>query len=481
MDRAQRPMEPAAERGPGALDVLGFGYIAAISCGVLMPVIDSTLVSVGMDTLVEAFNSDTVTMQWVTTSYLLALVAAVPVTDWALKRVGGRRLWIACLVLFALASIGCAASPTAGLLIACRAAQGLAAGIIMPLTQSLPVIETRRKGVTRTAGIVATISLPIALGPVMGPPVGGLILNMGSWHWLFLVNIPLGLAALLLAWRFIRADDGDHAAPEHLDIGGLALISAGLVLVLLGLAAIASTPANILLDVGAPIVAGAALLAGFCIRTLRRPGAPLVDIRLLGRSVQRAAGTTSFFFGICLYAAQFVLPLWWQQLRGATVFETGTYMMAQGVGVLVSRLFVTRVIERLGHRRTSVASFLLLAATTGVFCLAAKTPVPALLALLFVRGIAQGTVNIPVNSAIYIGLTSDEIAHATMLSRIMQQIGSSFGTALVATVLQSASIATGGTGSGNTPEGFTAAIFVLTGTALIGAVVSRALPRSENG
>lgn len=470
-----------SQTAPGTISVLGLGYLAAICCGVLMPVIDSTLVAVGMDTLVEAFGSDTITMQWVSTSYLLALTAAVPITNWALGRLDGKHLWMLCLALFVLTSACCAASPTAELLIASRTLQGLAAGVIMPLTQTLPVMEARRRGVTKTAGIVASINLPIALGPVLGPPVGGLILNFGSWHWLFLVNIPLGIVALFLAGRYISAGNRQaEGSAARLDIAGLALISGGLVLVLLGLANIASQPASILLDVMAPIAIGAALLALFCARTLRRSANPLVDIRLLSHINQRASGSASFFFGICLYAAQFVLPLWWQQLRGASVFETGTYMMAQGVGVLVSRLFVTRVIERLGHRRTSVASFILLAATTAVFCLATTAPVPALLALLFVRGIAQGTVNIPINSAIYVGLAPEQIPHATMLSRIMQQVGSSFGTALVAMTLQTVSIATGGTGGSNTLEGFTAAIGVLAAAALIGAVVACALPRSED-
>ncbi len=480
MGRTGHDGNTVSDQEPGALAILGAGYLVAIACGVLMPVIDSTLVSVGMDTLVEAFGSDTITMQWVSTSYLLALAAVVPITSWALMRWSGRRLWLGCLVLFVISSVCCAASTTAAALIGFRAIQGIAAGMILPLTQTLPVMEARRVGVTRTAGIVATISLPISLGPVLGPAVGGIILNSLSWHWLFLVNIPLGILAILLALRFIPKSAGSTEQTERLDLAGLALISVGLMLVLYGLANIASQPENALIDVALPIVAGVVLIAIFCQHTLRRADSPLVNIRLLALPASRAASIASFFFGVCLYAAQFVLPLWWQQMHGATVFETGEYMMAQGIGVLVSRIFVRHIIDRFGDRAVSVTAFLLLAATTLPFCIAHDTPTASLIALLLVRGLAQGTVNIPINSAVYVGLSPEQVPHGTILVRTMQQVGSSFGTAIVAMALQSISLATGGTGDQNTPEGFVGAVCVLAGAAAVGAIVSCMLPERED-
>lgn len=480
MGRTGHDGNTVSDQEPGALAILGAGYLVAIACGVLMPVIDSTLVSVGMDTLVEAFGSDTITMQWVSTSYLLALAAVVPITSWALIRWSGRRLWLGCLVLFVISSACCAASTTAAALIGFRAIQGIAAGMILPLTQTLPVMEARRAGITRTAGIVATISLPISLGPVLGPAVGGIILNSLSWHWLFLVNIPLGILAILLALRFIPKSAGGTEQTERLDLVGLALIAIGLVLVLLGLANIASQPTSVLVDVALPIVAGMVLIAIFCQHTLRRTDSPLVNIRLLALPASRAASIASFFFGVCLYAAQFVLPLWWQQMHGATVFETGEYMMAQGIGVLVSRIFVRRIIDRFGDRAVSVTAFLLLAATTLPFCIAHDAPTAPLIALLFVRGLAQGTVNIPINSAVYVGLSPEQVPHGTILVRTMQQVGSSFGTALVAMALQSISLATGGSGDQSTPEGFVGAVCVLAGAAVVGAIVSCMLPKRED-
>lgn len=469
-------------RDDTATAVLGGGYLAAIICGVLMPVLDATLVSIGMDTLVTAFDSTTATMQWVSTAYLLALAASVPLSGWLLERFGGRRLWMGNLIGFVLASVGCAASLTPLALIAFRAVQGVCAGVLMTLTQTLPVREARRRGVQRTSGIVATITLPLSLGPVLGPPVGGIILSVLSWHWLFLVNIPLGLAAIALTARYLPASDGfDHGpkAAGRLDALGILEVVAGLVLALLGLTNIAHSGASLLLEIVLPLVLGFGLLGIFCRHCLHYDGEPLVDVRLLRWPATRAASAAAFFFGVCLYAAQFILPLWWQQVRGIPVGETGMLLMAQGIGVLVSRLFVGRLTAALGDRAVATSAFVLLAGTTLPFCLAPNASTTVLTAMLFVRGLAQGTVNIPINSAGYVGLPENEISHSTMIVRVAQQIGSSFGTALVAVTLEVVSAATGAAAGTDNAQGFAASILVLSAAALVGALLSLKLPRHE--
>lgn len=470
----------SAREESSAIRILGGGYLAAIVCGVLMPVLDSTLVSIGMDTLVEAFSSTAAAMQWVNTAYLLALAVTVPLSGWLLGRLGGRRLWTLSLAGFVVASIGCASSVVSWELIAFRAVQGTFGGVLMTLSQTLPVWEARRKGVSSAADIIATINLPLSLGPILGPSVGGLILSMLSWHWLFLVNVPLGLVGLALALRFMpRAQHEDDTAVESLDVVGVVEVVLGLALVLLSLADVARTDANFLTEVAVPLVLGVVLLALFCRRCLASKGTPLVDIRLLAWPATRVATLGSFFFGVCLYAAQFVLPLWWQQIRGASVGQTGMLLMVQGLGVLVSRAFVGRMISRFGDRAVAVSAFVLQAIMTLPFVLVPDAPMGVLACTLFVRGLASGTVNIPINSAGYVGLPAEEVAHATMLLRVMQQVGSSFGTALVAVILDVVSAATGAAAGTDNAQGFAAAITALIVVGLIGAAVSLRLPRSE--
>lgn len=473
----------ATKKEGSATAVLGGGYLAAIICGVLMPVLDATLVSIGMDTLVEAFGSTTATMQWVSTAYLLALAATVPLSGWLLELLGGRRAWMGNLIGFVVASVGCAASTTPLALIAFRAIQGAFAGVLMTLTQTLPVREARRLGVQRTSGIVATITLPLSLGPVLGPPVGGIILSALSWHWLFLVNVPLGLVAIVLTARYLPRDDGSPSGREvagRLDVIGVTEVVVGLVLALLGLTNIAHAGANVMVGIVLPLVAGFALLALFCRHCLRYDGEPLVDVRLLRWPATRAASAAAFFFGICLYAAQFILPLWWQQMRGVPVGETGMLLMAQGIGVLVSRMFVGRITAALGDRTVATSAFVPLAVSTLPFCLMPDASVAFLTAVLFVRGLAQGTVNIPINSAGYVGLPEQEVSHATMIVRVAQQIGSSFGTAMIAVTLEAVSTATGAATGTDNAQGFAAVIIVLSAAALVGALLSLALPKTED-
>lgn len=481
--RARDTSERDARQGDSTTAILGAGYLAAIICGVLMPVLDATLVSIGMDTLVGAFGSTTATMQWVSTAYLLALAATVPLSGWVLERFGGRRTWMGNLVGFVVASVGCAMSGTVLALVSFRALQGACAGVLMTLTQTLPVREARRRGVTRTSGIVATITLPLAAGPVLGPPVGGLILSALSWHWLFLVNVPLGLLAILLTARFMPPSGEGEAGRERagrLDVTGMVEVIGGLVLGLLGLTNIAQEGADLFAEIVLPLAAGFLLLVLFCRHCLRYDGEPLVDVRLFRWPATRAAAAAAFFFGVCLYAAQFILPLWWQQMRGVSVGQTGMLLLVQGIGVLVSRIFVGRITRRFGDRAVAAVAFVLLALATLPFAVVPDASVAFLTGVLFVRGLAQGTVNIPINSAGYVGLPEREISHATMIVRVMQQIGSSFGTALVAVTLAAVSSATGAAAGIDNAQGFAAAILVLAGSALVGAALSLGLPKTED-
>ncbi|WP_161971486.1 MFS transporter [Acidipropionibacterium jensenii] len=209
--------------------------VTAIILGGMMPVMDSTIVSIGLHTLMETFTTTASTIQWVTTSYLLALTVAVPVVGWAQLRFGSRRLWLFGLLTFVIGSALCSLAWDPVSLIAFRAVQGFAAGILMPLMQTMAVQEAKRQGIEELGGLVATLSLPIAAGPILGPVLGGLVLNWMSWHWLFLINVPIGIAAIVVA---VAVLPGDSTVPSTgrrgLDVVGLLSVAGGLAGLLLG-------------------------------------------------------------------------------------------------------------------------------------------------------------------------------------------------------------------------------------------------------
>jgi MFS family permease len=211
--------------------------LIALIAGGVAAILDSTMLTLALHTLVVSLHSTDGTMQWVTTGYLLAMAVAIPVTGWAESRWGGRRVWMAALVIFVAGSVLSALSWNAASLIGFRVLQGFGAGLIFPLMQTLAV---KAAGGRASSTLIATVSLPLALGPILGPVIGGVILNWLSWRWLFLVNVPVIAVGLVLAWRLLPADRPDPApAPEaarpRLDVIGLTLLAPALAGILLGL------------------------------------------------------------------------------------------------------------------------------------------------------------------------------------------------------------------------------------------------------
>ncbi len=446
--------------------------LTALIVGGIAAVLDSTMVTLAIHTLVVKLHSSDGTIQWVTTGYLLAMAVAIPTTGWAEARWGGRRVWMVALLLFVLGSILSALSWNDTSLIGFRILQGFAAGLIMPLIQTLAV---RAAGGHPSSRLMATVSLPIALGPIFGPVIGGVILNWLSWRWLFLVNVPVIAVGLVLAWRFLPADRcGPDAARPRLDLIGLALLAPALATILLGLSNLSEDGSIDHTGVLVWLLVGIALLAAFVAWALyRRDGQPIVDIRLLGLRSLGSASAVLFTAGAAMYAAMFLLPLYYQQLRGETVLHAGLILIPQGVGALAARVVVGNLVGRFGARTVTIASFLLAAAATVPFALAGPhTSQWWLGVMLLIRGLGIGAMLIPSMSVAYQDVPSAGIPHATMNTRIAQQVGASFGVAIVAVALQS-QLADGATSA------FQGAFWWAVGIAVAAAIPAIALPTNH--
>ncbi|KAJ1681693.1 hypothetical protein LUZ63_023082 [Rhynchospora breviuscula] len=286
-----------------------------------MPVVDTTIVAIGLHRIGEDLGADVATLQWVSTIYLLALAVVIPIAGWVQARLGDRGAWVLASGVFLLASLLCALAPGIGALVAFRAAQGAGAGLMLPLMQTLPMQRTPRAAMART---MAVMSVPISLGPVVGPVLGGLVLSALDWRWLFLINLPLGAVGLVLAVRWLPGGRSGSRAP--LDVVGLVLLAPGLVGVLLALSDLAGGVVVGQVGVWLPGVVGLALLGAFVPWTLRRRD-PLVDLRLLGIPTLRASTVAMVFLGANLYAATFLLPLALQADRGVSVLEAALLLI----------------------------------------------------------------------------------------------------------------------------------------------------------
>jgi EmrB/QacA subfamily drug resistance transporter len=418
--------EAPAER----LDPEFLTLAAVMLTGVLAVVLDTTIVSVALRTLAADLDAPIATIQWVTTGYLLALGIAVPVTGWLLDRFGGKRVWLAALALFLLGSVAASLAPSAPALIAARVVQGLGGGLMLPVLQTLLVRAANGRGLGRATAVIA---LPALLGPVLGPMLGGLILDHASWRWIFWVNVPFCLAGLLLAWRFMAADSGERS--RRLDLTGLLLLSPGVAAVLYGLSRVGATGGFGAASVLVPLAAGIALLTAFTLYALRARR-PLLDLRLFRIRSFSAATGLMFLSGFVLYGALLLVPLYFQDVRGHDALRTGLLLAPQGLGVLASRGPAGSLTDRIGARWIVVTGLLVTALGTVPFALAGAGSSEWVLAVaLVVRGAGLGAVTLPVFATAYEGVDRARIPDASIVTRAAQQVGGSFGGAVLAVVL----------------------------------------------
>ena len=438
--------------------------------GALAVVFDTTIVSVALHQLSTSLDVPVSTIQWVTTGYMLALGAAVPLSTWALARFGGKRVWMFALAVFLVGSVGSSLAWDAGSLIGWRVLQGLGGGLMLPVMTTLIMQAAGGRALGRT---MTWVALPGLLGPVLGPLVGGAIITDFSWRFMFWVNVPFCVAGLILAGRYLAEDTPAAAAVRpRLDVGGLVLLVPGIVAVLLGLsdagAAGFGRP-----GVLAPLALGAAFLVAFTIYALRHRD-PLVDIRLLAARSVGSSTAVLFLSGFSLFGAMLLLPLYYQEVRGVSALTAGLMLVPQGIGALLSRQIAGPLTDRIGAQSIAIVGFVVVAAATVPFAFVDATSDGRLLALwLLIRGIGLGAVTMPVMTASYVGLARAEIGHASVLTRIAQQVGGSFGTAVLAVVLEQA---IAGDGPGAVVAGFHVAFWWATGFSLLATALCVWLP-----
>jgi EmrB/QacA subfamily drug resistance transporter len=404
--------------------------------GAIMSILDTTIVNVALESLSRDLDAPLSTIQWVATGYLLSLATVIPLTGWAAERFGPRRVWMTVVGAFVATSALCGLAWSAESLIAFRVLQGFAGGMIMPIGM-ITLAQTAGPG--RVGRVMSVIGVPMLLAPVLGPVLGGLIVTHLSWRWIFLVNLPIGLVGLALAARLMPAarsvGSGGEGAPSFLDWKGLLLLSPGLALVVFGLSEV-STHGAVTVERLLPVLAGLALVAAFVGRAWRSE-APLVDVKLFRARGFSAAAATVFLVGGALFGTLLVLPLYYQVARGMSPFAAGLLMAPQGVGAALGMNRAGRLVDRVGGGRVVIPGLLMLMAGTIAFTqVAPDTSFWLLGASLVVRGVGLGFTMMPAMAAAYATIERAQVPRATPMLNVLQRVGGSLGTAVLAVVLQ---------------------------------------------
>ncbi len=412
-----------------------------VVAGAIASLLDSTIVNIALDHLTRELHTGLNTVQWVVTAYLLALASVIPVTGWAARRVGATRLYLSSIVLFTLASVACGLAQNVEQLIALRVLQGIGGGLTLPVGQ---MILAKKAGPQNMARVMSIIGIPMVLTPVIGPTIGGLLLDGPGWRWIFFVNLPIGALALLLGLRLLPREQPEEAGP--LDVTGLAMISLGMIGLTYGLAELGNT-GRFTVTVMVSLAAGLLLTAGFVLHALRvrQPRRPLLDLRLYGNRAFGAACLATFCLGGAMYGGMILMPLYYQAVRHEDAVTTGLLLGPSGFGAAAAMWLAGRITERIGGGLTAVIGGLVnIASTLPFVMIGAHTSYVALSLAMVVRGFGIGMSMMPAMTAAYRVLGRSKINDATPQLSILQRMGGSIGTAVIVVVLQNSLAGTHG-------------------------------------
>jgi EmrB/QacA subfamily drug resistance transporter len=425
--------EVAASASPDRIDAYVWRISAVVIVGSIMSILDTTIVNVALATLSRELHSTISQIQWVVTGYLLSLAAVIPVTGWAARRFGAKRVYLVSLVLFTSGSALCGLATSTTELIVFRVLQGVGGGMILPIGQ---LMMAEAAGPKRMGRVMSIVAVPAMLAPIFGPAIGGLILDSVSWRWIFYVNVPIGAIAVIAALRVLPTVKPSPTG--RLDVRGLALMATGLPLLTYGLAEIGVTGGFSSPKVVISIFSSIVLIGAFAVHALHVPN-PLLNLRLYRRPTFSAASFAMFCLGAALFGGMILLPLYWQNIRHETVLDTGLLTAPQGLGMALVMPLAGKLTDRYGGGPFALFGVVLTTIATIPFGLiGAHTSIAGLSVAMFIRGMGIGFAFMPAMAAAFAALRRSELSDATPQMNVLQRVGGSIGTAVLAVVLQRA-------------------------------------------
>jgi MFS family permease len=407
-----------------------------------LEMLDGTIVATASPQLGRALHAPATEVGLVISAYLLTLAVLIPLSGWLTRRYGNRVVFLAAIALFTVASVGCAASVNLGMLVGMRVLQGAGGAMMVPVGRTMVLSPAAKEDILRLTSYVVW---PGLLAPVIAPLAGGLITTYASWHWMFLINVPLGVIAFVLAWRLVTGQHGAAAAgpPPPLDWTGMALTCAGLG----GLtyaAHLVALPAPPSAETAACAAVSAALLA-LAVRHLRRSAHPLLNLRTLSLPTFRLSQLGGTMYVLVVGAMPFLLPLMFQVQFGWSPVKSGAvtaFVFAGNVGIKPA---TTPLIRRFGFRSVLIVSTVgtaVIVAALGFT--SASVPVALIAALALVSGITRSTGFTVYTTVGLADMPAELMRDANTLAATSMQLGAGLAVAAATVALRAGSAVTGG-------------------------------------
>lgn len=400
-----------------------------VGCALFMQMLDSTVVATALPAMAADFGTTVVHMNVTITSYLLATAVFVPVSGWAADRFGARAVFLAAIALFTLSSVACAASGTLGQLVAARVVQGAAGAMMVPVGR---IILLRRIPKAELLKAMAFLTIPALLGPVIGPPVGGFLVTYASWHWIFLINIPVGALGITMVRRWITRDVPDGR--PRLDTAGFLLSGVAMAALMTCLEAAGHGSLGIRPALG--LLALGLGCGALYVRHARHADYPIIDLSLLRTQTFAVSVLGGNLCRFSVGASPFLLAILLQVGFGLSAFSAGMITFTSAAGAMLMKLVATPIVRRFGFRRVLVANALIAAVFIAACALfKADTPIWTMVAVLLVGGFFRSLQFTAINALTYADLDAAQMSRASSFAATAQQMGISLGVACAAVTL----------------------------------------------
>ncbi|WP_413537731.1 MDR family MFS transporter [Enterococcus malodoratus] len=404
----------------------------AIALGAIAPMLDSTMVNIAIDQLIKNFHTTLSIIQWAITGYVLALAIAVPIAGWLMNRFDGKKIFIGAVILFGVTSVLAGISWNVTSFIVFRLLQGFTAGIITPLMSTLLVKTAGPENIGRVMAIVST---PMIFGPILGPVLGGFIVQAASWRWIFFINVFIILIAAPLMMRTLPNFEPFNRKSK-LDIFGILDLSAMSAALIYGITKAADHAtfknSESLIWTGL----GLLFLIVYIVYDYRKQHVTVLPLTIFSHRSFKASSVGLFFANIAIMGPMLILPLFFQNFRHFSAMEAAIALIPQGLGMLVTRPLIGKLIDKLGAKYVVIVSLIIsLVGTIPLVFVTDKTSMVWIALILFIRGTSFGGINLPLTSDAYTGLADEELPDAGVGINIIENLGSSFGSAIIATVV----------------------------------------------